>query len=111
MLCCISEEGGTVRVGRLFGLGSQVSRQRRGLSAIYFVFLLIALAAFVSMAVDIGRVRLATNQIQLATDAAARAAADSLPISTQTTIDNAVDTADANDVVNDKKGQTPLRLE
>ena len=74
-------------------------RQRGGLSAIYFIFLLVALAGFVSMAVDIGRIRLARTQIQLATDAAARAGADSLPISQQATIDNTVTSADANDVI------------
>src|SRR5439155_19473341 len=74
-------------------------RQRDGLSAIYFIFLLVALAGFVSMAVDIGRIRLARTQIQLATDAAARAGADSLPISQQATIDNTVTSADANDVI------------
>ena len=63
-----------------------------------------ALLGFVSMAVDIGRVRLARSQLQTATDAAARAAADSLPISTQTVINNATDAAGGNGIIDADEG-------
>src|SRR5262245_49517822 len=75
--------------------------RRRGLSILYVVVIVVALAGFVSMAVDIGRVRLARTQLQLATDAAARAGADLLPVSTQATIDSALAAADLNPVLDD----------
>src|SRR5437763_334556 len=75
--------------------------QRRGLSAIYVVLILVAMIGFVSLAVDVGRIRLARTEIQLATDAAARAGADSLPISSQAVFDNAVAAADQNGVIDD----------
>src|SRR5437899_3156392 len=82
------------------------ARSPRGLSAIYFVVLLVAVVAFVSMAVDIGRIRLARTELQA--DAAARSGADALPISTPATIDNAVTAADANGVIDqDHSNGTP----
>jgi hypothetical protein len=78
---------------------ARLSRATRGLSAIYTVFVLVAMVAFVSLAVDIGRIRLARTELQVATDAAARAGADSLPISHQATIDNACDAAEENGVI------------
>lgn len=73
--------------------------QRAGLSAIYCSVLLIALLAFVSLAVDVGRVRLARSEIQTAADAAARAGADSLPISTQSVLRNATEAAAGNSII------------
>jgi hypothetical protein len=66
---------------------------------LYVVVMLTALIGFVSMAVDVGRVRLARSELQTATDASARAAADSLPISTQTVINNATDAAASNGII------------
>src|SRR2546429_2378141 len=78
---------------------------RRGLSAIYCVVILVAMAAFVSMAVDIGRIRLARTELQVATDAAARSGADALPISTEATINNALTAADGNGVIDEDHSQ------
>jgi Flp pilus assembly protein TadG len=74
---------------------------RAGLSALYFVpTLLIVLIFFVSLAVDVGRMRLARTQVQVATDAAARAGANSLPhYNIQGVIDNTTETALANGVI------------
>jgi Flp pilus assembly protein TadG len=54
---------------------------RRGISIVLVGFLLVVLVGFVSLAVDIGRVRLARAQLQTAADAAARSGAWSLPVS------------------------------
>src|SRR3954453_18283413 len=84
-------------------------QRRRGLSMLYVVVMLTALIGFVSMAVDVGRVRLARTQLQTATDASARAAADSLPISTQTVINNATEAAASNGIIdsdNDNRERT-----
>ena len=50
-------------------------RERRGLSVILVAIVLVVLIAFVSMAVDMGRVRVAKVQLQNAADAAATAGA------------------------------------
>jgi hypothetical protein len=70
--------------------------------------LVVVLAAFASLAVDIGRVRLAATEVQIAADASARAAADSLPITLAKTVQNASDTALANGVIDeDERRGTP----
>jgi hypothetical protein len=48
---------------------------RRGVSSIYVVVMLVALCGLVSFGVDMGRVQLAKTQLQSAADAAVRAAA------------------------------------
>lgn len=85
------------------------STRRAGLSVVYVVVMLVALIAFVSLAVDIGRLRLATTEVQLASDAAARAGAYALPThNAGTAIDNAINTAFANTVIDadPEEGQT-----
>jgi len=69
------------------------------MSIIYMVVVFVALIAFVSLAVDMGRWRLAGTELQGSTDAAARAGADSLPLSTQAVLDNSTDAADLNGVL------------
>ena len=54
-------------------------RRRDGLSVVYVVLFMLVLFAFVSLAVDIGRARVARIQLQATSDAAARAAATALP--------------------------------
>jgi hypothetical protein len=76
---------------------------------VLFCFLLVALIAFVSMAVDIGRVRLARTQLQTAADAAALAAARALQFLPQTDgiqqVQNlAIDTAEENVSIDQKNG-------
>lgn len=61
-------------VRRCIGRAPQ-SHQRRGLSLIWMALILVVLIGFVAMAIDIGRVRLARTELQVAADAAARAAA------------------------------------
>jgi hypothetical protein len=80
-------------------------KQRRGLSVIYVVVFLVALIAFVSLAVDVGRIRLARTEVQLATDAAARAGVVSIPIGTQAVYENAVAAADQNGVIDEDTSQ------
>lgn len=73
--------------------------RRRGLSVIYIVLIVILLAGIVSLAVDMGRVRLARSELQTAADAAARAGAQSLPVSSQDAIDRADEAALDNKVI------------
>jgi hypothetical protein len=87
---------------------SRFRRHRRsaGISILYTVGLVVVLAAFASLAVDIGRVRLAATEVQVAADAAARAAADSLPITLDKTVQNASDTALANGVIDEDESNS-----
>lgn len=80
-------------------LATALSTRRAGLSVVYVVVMLVGLIGFVSLAVDVGRIRLARTELQLATDAAARAGARSLPVSTSFVLDNTVNTAYANTVI------------
>ena len=73
--------------------------RRRGLSVVYMVFVIVVLAAFVSLAVDMGRWRLAGTEVQVAADAAARAGADSLPTSTNAVLNHSVESADLNGIL------------
>jgi Flp pilus assembly protein TadG len=62
--------------------GGTVARfRRRGSALIYITVGFVTLCAFASFAVDLGRVHVAKSQLQQAADAAARAAADALPLS------------------------------
>ncbi len=56
-----------------------MSNRRAGFSTIYLVFVLTALIAVSSLAVDWGRVQAARTELQRTVDAAARAAAAALP--------------------------------
>jgi hypothetical protein len=83
---------------------------RRGLSIILVVVILTVLIAFVSLAVDVGRIRLARAQLQTDADAAARAGAWELPPSksTQDVIDQTLEAA-AKNVVIDNDDQSNAR--
>jgi Flp pilus assembly protein TadG len=72
--------------------------RRRGIAMIYAVIAMVCLCAFVSLAVDLGRVQVAKTELMRAADAAARAAATELSKgSNLTTIQNAaVNIANAN---------------
>jgi Flp pilus assembly protein TadG len=77
--------------------GSKPARvHRRGISIVLVGVVLIALIGFVSLAIDIGRVRLASAQLQAAADASARAGAWSLPVGSQDVIDETVYAASSN---------------
>src|SRR6185503_6554015 len=54
-------------------------RDRRGLAVVYVCLIVLILMFFVSIGVDMGRVRVSKNQLQTATDAAAFAGAMALP--------------------------------
>src|SRR4051812_45254210 len=56
--------------------------RRRGFSIVYIPVILLLLIAFVAMAVDTGRIRLAKAQLQGASDAAALAGASGVPLFT-----------------------------
>ena len=65
-----------MRSARCIGLGRR--NRRRGISIVLVGVSLVALIAFVSLAIDVGRVRLAGAELQTAADASARAGAYSL---------------------------------
>lgn len=69
----------------VFVLCSPLSKRRPGFTAIYSVLLMIALCAFVSLAVDYARVQLAKSELLAAVDAAARYASTGLSDSTAVT--------------------------
>src|SRR5688572_15467529 len=54
--------------------------RRRGLSIVLVVLTLVVLIGFVSLAVDVGRVRVAKIQLQTAADAAATAAVSGMEL-------------------------------
>ena len=78
-------------------------RRRRGVSVVLIVIVLVILIAFVSLAVDFGRVWLARAEMQTVADAAARAGALSLPVSNQKVLDNATEAALNNPVLDTEK--------
>ena len=73
------------------------SRARRNASAgsalVYLTVVMVALVAFSSLAVDLGRVYVARAELQLAADAAARYGAAGMATGVTTAIDNAVNAA------------------
>src|SRR5688572_6900379 len=73
---------------------------RRGVSVILVCIMLVVLIAFVSLAVDVGRVRLARAQLETVADASARAGVRSLPDSTPQVFDFATRAAAENHVIN-----------
>jgi hypothetical protein len=73
--------------------------RRRGVSILFVIIFLVVLIAFVSLAVDIGRVRLARAELQTAADAAARAGARSLPASNQAVLSEATYAGTQNPVI------------
>jgi len=64
---------------------------RRAFSLVLFCVGLVMLIAFVTLAVDIGRLRLARSELQTAADASARAGAFSLPASNDAVWEQAAD--------------------
>lgn len=71
-------------------------RGRRGVTFIWMTFLLVALLAFATLAIDWGYVRYAEQQIQTAADAAALAGAYDLPLGREAVENAAVDIAAQN---------------
>jgi Flp pilus assembly protein TadG len=67
-----------------------------GVAIVYMLIMFTVLAAFVSLAVDFGRVSLDKAELQVTADAAARHGAEGLPTSAQ--IDNAINAAAANTI-------------
>jgi Flp pilus assembly protein TadG len=77
------------------------SRPRRGFSIIYLGIAMFALLGIISLAVDLGRVRMVRAQMQAATDAAAFAAVMEMPTVDFTAAEQAaIDIAAANDADN-----------
>lgn len=77
-------------------IGVAKANRRRGSVAVYTVVTLVALSGIISLAVDLGRVRLVKGELQAAADSAARAAAMKLTYSVQQAKDAAVATAALN---------------
>lgn len=71
---------------------------RRGITLAYAMVMMVALAAFVSLAVDFGRVQMAKTELQRAADAAARYAAAGLATGVAAAQANAVAAAADNTV-------------
>lgn len=78
------------------GCGSLSMTRRNGTAMPYLMVCLTALMAFVSLAVDVGRVQVAKGELQLAADAAARHAVTGLPNGYRSALDRAVAAAGDN---------------
>src|SRR5205814_6537284 len=91
--------------GGFAGFGPSISSRRHGgISLVWMGFCLLALIGIVSLAVDMGRVRLAREQLQTAADAGARGGAHQLGTSYQAAFDGAVDAADENPCIDQAAG-------
>src|SRR5262245_32780487 len=66
---------GTRRISEM----NQQQHRRRGISLVYMIIIMVALTAFCSLGVDLGRVQLAKTELRRAADTVARAAAAGLP--------------------------------
>ena len=84
--------------------GKPVRVHRRGISIVLVGVVLMALIGFVSLAIDIGRLRLASAELQMGADAAARAGAWSLPVSSQDVIDESFLAASLNKSIDSQGG-------
>src|SRR3954467_10514540 len=72
------------------------ANRRRGMTILAIIILLVALTAFISLAVDMGRMQCAKSELCTAADAAARAACGSLSSGTVSAQNAAVAAALAN---------------
>ena len=88
------------------GEASASGRGARGIAIVYMAFGLVALLAVTSLAVEVGRVYLARNELQTVADAASRAACAQLPYGTASAQNAAVAAAAGN-----KAGGTPVVLD
>src|SRR5437868_2245441 len=88
-------------------------RPRRGAYSILLcATTIIAVIAFVSLAVDVGRLRFAKTELQCAADAASRAGARGLPDSSNAAQQNALKTAAANLCVDSTaSGFSPVQIQ
>ena len=82
--------------GRVSGRGRAHRARRRGSALVYLTVTMVALVAFVSLAVDLGRVQVVRGELQLAADAAARHAAAGLNAGVAAAESNAVNAAKDN---------------
>ena len=87
-------------------VGARERRARRGSALVYLTVAMVALVAFASLAVDLGRVQLVRGELQLAADAAARHGAAGLGSGTSAAQANAVNAANDN-----KADGTPVVLD
>jgi Flp pilus assembly protein TadG len=95
-------------------LGGKRSRRvdRRGFSSVMFSTTLVVLIfGFVSMGVDIGRLRVGKTDLQIAADAAARAGARGLPDGIADATNNAVQIAASNNCVDVGWGRAPVTID
>ena len=77
-------------------VAGRLTRAGRGSALVYVTASLVALMAFASLAVDLGRVYVVRSELQLAADAAARYGAAGLPSGTATAENNAITAAGDN---------------
>src|SRR5207237_1633805 len=77
-------------------VAGRLRRAGRGSALVYVTASLVALMAFASLAVDLGRVYVVRSELQLAADAAARYGAAGLPSGTATAENNAITAAGDN---------------
>jgi hypothetical protein len=77
---------------------SKLNSRHSGVTLFYVIVALVAMLGFVSFAVDLGRVQMAKTELRRATDAAARAGADSLPNGSSAAVCAAIALAASNKV-------------
>jgi Flp pilus assembly protein TadG len=75
---------------------NRLARRRGGIALLYLMVAMVALVAFSSLAVDLGRVYVARSELQLAADAAARHGVAGLSVSVSQAQDNAITAANDN---------------
>src|SRR2546421_3968137 len=94
---------------RTTALARAARRRSRGVSIVMVTIILMVLVGFVSLAVDVGRVRLAKVDLQTAADASATSGASGLelaPTGMATAIDRAIDGAEANNSIDVNSAHT-----
>src|SRR5204862_5712760 len=96
----------------LFGHLARGSKSRRGLAIIYVGVLMLGAFGLVSLAVDLGRVRVGRVQLSTAADAAAIAGVQKLPVpSVPQARQAAINVAAMNKAVQGTGGGTPVNLD
>src|SRR5947208_15691882 len=96
----------------LCALPRQASNPRRGYSIVFLGLLMLGLFGLVSLAVDLGRVRVGRVQLSTAADAAAIAGVQKLPVpSVPQARQAAINVAAMNKAVQGTGGGTPVNLD
>src|SRR5437773_4304814 len=96
----------------LFGHLARGSKSRRGLAIIYVGVLMLGAFGLVSLAIDLGRVRVGRVQLSTAADAAALAGVWKLPVPNAAGArQDAVTVGAQNSAIQGRGGATPIALD